>query len=106
MLAWGKNFMPLSDLFIDYFPGYNKFRSVTFILVIAQFCIPLLGMLALKEVFYSEAPRKKLLKGFVTALTITGGILLIFIAIPSIAGSFMNDYENMFPGELMKCPCC
>ena len=46
MLAWGKNFMPLTNLFIDYFPGYNKFRAVTMTLVIAQFCIPLLGFLA------------------------------------------------------------
>jgi len=94
MLAWGKNFMPLSDLFIDYFPGYNKFRSVTFILVIAQFCIPLLGFLALKEVYFSDVPKKKLAKALVYAISITGGIVLIFLAIPSLAGSFISDYEN------------
>ena len=37
MLAWGKNFMPFTNLFIDFFPGYNKFRAVTMTLVIAQF---------------------------------------------------------------------
>ena len=88
MLAWGKNFMPLSDLFIDYFPGYNKFRSVTFILVIAQFCIPLLGILALKEVYFSEVPRKKLLKALVYGFAITGGIILIFLVIPSLGWIF------------------
>ena len=100
MLAWGKNFMPLSDLFIDYFPGYNKFRSVTFILVIVQFCMPLLGVLALKEIFYSEAPGKFLKKGLFLALSITGGIVLLFLVFPSLAGSFLSDYENSYPGVL------
>jgi hypothetical protein len=100
MLAWGKNFMPLTDLFIDYFPGYNKFRSVTFILIIAQFCIPLLGFLALKEVYFSEAPRKKLSKGLITALSITGGVVLLLLLIPGIAGSFLNQYEINYPAWL------
>lgn len=97
MLAWGSNFMLLSDLFIDYFPGYNKFRSVTFTLVIAQFCVPLLGILALKEVFFSDTPRKKLLKGFLIALSVTAGLLLLFLIIPGIAGSFLNSYESNYP---------
>lgn len=49
MLSWGKNFMPLTDFFIDYVPMYAKFRTVASILVIAEFTIPLLAMLALKE---------------------------------------------------------
>jgi len=100
MLAWGKYFMPLTDLFIDYFPGYNKFRSVTFILVIAQFCIPLMGLLALKEVFYSELPRKRLVKDFLVALIVTGGLLLVFLVFPGLAGSFLNDYESNYPDWL------
>jgi hypothetical protein len=63
MLAWGKNFMPLSNLFIEYFPGYNKFRSVTFILVIVEFCIPLLGFLALRDIFNGSVKRKEAIKG-------------------------------------------
>lgn len=98
MLSWGRYFMPLTNLFIDYFPGYNKFRSVTFILIIAQFSIPLLGILALKEFYTSGIPHKKLLKGLFTALAITGGLLLIFLLIPSLAGSFLNDYETDYPG--------
>jgi hypothetical protein len=100
MLAWGKNFMPLTNFFIDYFPGYNKFRSVTFILIIAQFCIPLLGALALKEVYYSDAPRKKLLKSLIVALSITGGVILIFMFLPGLAGSFVNEYEIKIPAWL------
>ncbi len=100
MLAWGKNFMPLTNLFIDYFPGYDKFRAVTMALVIAQFCIPLLGVLALKEIFDSALPRKKLLKNLNIAIGITGGILLLIIFIPGIAGSFLNQYETDYPAWL------
>ena len=100
MLAWGKNFMPLTNLFIDYFPGYNKFRSVTFILIISQFCIPLLGILALRDIYNSENPKKDLLKGFFTALGITGGLVLLVFLIPGIAGSFLNQYEINYPDWL------
>ena len=49
-LAWGKNFMPWTDFFLDYVPMYDKFRTVASILVIAEFTIPLLAMMALKEI--------------------------------------------------------
>jgi len=97
MLAWGKNFMPLTNLFIDFFPGYNKFRAVTMILVIAQFCIPLLGTFALKEIFDPSLSRKELLKGIKLATGITGGIILLIIIIPGIAGSFLNQDESGLP---------
>ena len=53
MLSWGKNFMGLTDFFIDYVPMYAKFRTVASILVIAEFTIPLLAMLALRELLWS-----------------------------------------------------
>ncbi|NSW95093.1 MAG: YfhO family protein [Bacteroidales bacterium] len=97
MLAWGKNFMPLTNLFIDFFPGYNKFRAVTMTLVISQFCIPLLGVLALKEFFEDAGSSKRLLKGLKIATGITGGILLLIIIFPGIAGSFLSQYETGYP---------
>ena len=51
MLSWGKNMMWLTDWFIDYFPMYNRFRTVSSILVVAEFCMPLLAVLALKKIF-------------------------------------------------------
>ncbi len=48
MLAWGKNFMPLTEFFLDYFPAYNKFRAVSMILIIAEFTVPLLAFVALQ----------------------------------------------------------
>lgn len=100
MLAWGKNFMPLTNLFIDYFPGYNKFRAVTMTLVIAQFCIPLLGIIALRDIFESSLSRKDILKGLKIAGGITGGILIFLLIIPGIAGSFLNPMENSYPDWL------
>ena len=62
MLAWGKNFMGLTDLFIDYIPMYAKFRAVESILVIAEFTVPLMAMLALKELVLTEKPQTLKLK--------------------------------------------
>ena len=100
MLAWGKNFMPFSNLFINYFPGYNKFRAVTMTLVIAEFCIPLLGFLALRDIFNGAITRKEIIRGLKIALGITGGFTLLVIIIPGIAGSFLASNEGEIPGWL------
>ncbi len=63
MLAWGKNFMPFTNLFLDYFPGYNKFRAVTMTLVIAEFCIPLLGILAVRDILDGTSFPERCLEG-------------------------------------------
>ncbi|MBK7134077.1 MAG: YfhO family protein [Bacteroidales bacterium] len=97
MLAWGKNFMPLSNLFIDFFPGYNKFRAVTMILTIAEFCMPLLGILALRDIFNGTITRKEIIKGMKIAGGITGGFLILVLLIPGIAGSFLSEYETPLP---------
>jgi len=97
MLAWGKNFMPLSNFFIDYVPGYNKFRAVTMTLVIAQFCIPLLGFLALRDIFNGKNSRKEVIKSFKIAGGLTVGFLLLILIFPGIAGSFLGQFEIDYP---------
>lgn len=97
MLAWGKNFMPLSNLFIDYFPGYNKFRAVTMTLVIAEFCIPLLGILALRDIFNGTSSKKEIIKSLKIAAGVTGGFLVLILIIPGIAGSFLGQNEYALP---------
>jgi hypothetical protein len=100
MLAWGKNFMPFTNLFIDYFPGYNKFRAVTMTLVIAEFCIPLLGILALRDIFNGTVSKKEILKSLKIAVGITGGFVLLVLIIPGLAGSFLSSYESTYPDWL------
>ena len=100
MLAWGKNFMPLSNFFIEYFPGYNKFRAVTMILVIAQFCIPLLGFLALRDIFNGSTTKKDIIRGLKIAGGITGGFILLVLVFPGIAGSFIGQDESGLPAWL------
>ncbi len=63
MLAWGKNFMWLTDLFIDYVPAYDKFRTVSMILVIVQWSVPLLAMLGVREVMGAQSPEARLKVG-------------------------------------------
>ncbi len=94
MLAWGKNFLPLTNLFFDYFPGYNKFRAVTMILVIAEFCIPLLGLLALDKIFKGKVKKAELYKALKIGGGITIGILILYLLIPGIAGSFISTTEG------------
>jgi len=100
MLAWGKNFMPFSNFFIDYFPGYNKFRAVTMTLVIAEFCIPLLGFLALRDIFNGSITKAQIIRGLKIAMVITGGFILLVIIIPGIAGSFLSQNEGELPAWL------
>ncbi|HKL66890.1 MAG TPA: hypothetical protein VJ877_03275, partial [Bacteroidales bacterium] len=85
MLAWGKNFMFLSNLFFDFFPGYNKFRAVTMILVIAEFCMPLLAILALDKIFRKKVEKPELIKALKIGLGVTGGILLLLLLFPGLA---------------------
>jgi hypothetical protein len=51
MLAWGKNFMPLTDFFIDFVPGYNKFRAVSMTMIIAEFTIPAMAFLGMHGLY-------------------------------------------------------
>ncbi len=92
LLSWGKNFMPLTDFFINYFPLYNKFRTVESILVIAEFCMPVLAILALKE--FLDNPDKKKLRALYIATGITGSIALLAWLVPSLFGPFTFSLER------------
>ena len=99
MLSWGRNFMALTNLFIDYFPMYNKFRTVSMTLVATGFGITLLAFLALKEIFEGSITREKLTKAVIISMGITAGISLIFAVFPSLAGSFVSPQDAQFTGD-------
>ena len=84
LLSWGKNFMPFTDFFIDYVPMYNKFRAVSSILVIAEFTIPLLAMLALKKVVEQPQLLVERRKDFLISFGLTGGLALLFAVLPKV----------------------
>lgn len=87
VLSWGKNFMPLTDFFIDYVPLYNKFRAVSSILVIAEFTIPLLAIFALKRLLEEPEILKQEKKPLGISLLLTAGIALLLAVAPSSIGS-------------------
>ncbi len=100
MLSWGKNFMPLTELFLDYFPGYNKFRAVSMILVIAELMIPILAVLALWQIINDRRSFSKSIKvfgysvnPFYLAFGLTGGLSLLFALFPGTFFNFLSNQE-------------
>ncbi len=91
LLSWGKNFMGLTDFFIDYVPMYNKFRTVASILVIAEFAIPLIAALTIKEIVEHPEKLKQNLKYLWISLGMTGFIALLFAVAPRM---FFSSYVS------------
>ena len=101
LLSWGKNFMPFTDFFIDYVPMYAKFRTVASILVVAEFTIPLLAMLALKEVVSGNVDfkGKRFRYSLVASFLLTGGIALLFSLMPK---AFFSDFVSQSELQAMS----
>ena len=93
LLSWGKNFMGFTDFFLDYVPMYAKFRTVASILVIAEFTIPLLAMLALKKIFDEPELLKTKAKYLIISFALTAGFAMLFALMPSVFGSFISSSE-------------
>ena len=94
LLSWGRNFMGFTDFFLDYVPMYSKFRTVASILVIAEFTIPLLAMLALKKIFDEPEILKTKAKFFYISFGLTAGICALFALMPSMFfDSFISSSE-------------
>ena len=89
LLSWGKNFMPFTDFFIDNIPMYAKFRTVASILVIAEFTIPLLAIMALKEIADTPEIIKRKRKALIASYILTAGVCVIFAIMPS---TFFPDF--------------
>ena len=98
-LAWGRNFMGLTELFFSYFPMYNKFRAVESILIVAEITMPLLGFMGLQRIVKGEIEWPKLRTNLLVAGGITAGICL-FAAL--FAGSFdmTSSYDAQWKGQV------
>ena len=99
LLSWGRNFMPFTDFFIDYIPMYAKFRTVASILVVAEFTIPLLAMLALKQLLDEPEKMKSRLKFIGISFLLTGGVALLFSLMPKV---FFSDFVSQSEMQAMS----
>ncbi|MBP1616430.1 MAG: hypothetical protein H6Q14_257 [Bacteroidetes bacterium] len=108
LLSWGKNFMGLTDFFIDHIPMYSKFRTVASILVIAEFTIPLLAILALKEIVTKPEILKEKAKYLYISLGLTGGLSFLFAIAPRmffssyISTELMDALQKNIPAESLS----
>lgn len=100
VFSWGSHVMGLTNFFLDYLPGYNKFRAVSMTLVIAELCIPLLGILALQTIIEKPQIIKEKSKQFFIAFGLTGGLALIFYLIPDTLFNFLKngEYDQLVQG--------
>ena len=101
LLSWGRNFMPFTDFFIDYVPMYAKFRTVASILVVAEFTIPLLAMLALKEVVTGQidVKGKRFRYSLIVSFLLTGGVAFLFWLMPK---AFFSDFVSQSELQAMS----
>jgi len=102
LLSLGKNFSVLTNIMLDYFPGYNKFRDVKNIIVIQQFAMALLGVLAIREVYLRKISNEQFIKALKYSFGITGGLALIFVILPGLAGSFSGNGDMQLQYQLKQ----
>ena len=103
LLAWGHNLMWLTDLFLDYFPLYNKFRVPSMILVVIEFGVPLLALLALNKVVNGEVERTKVMKALKLSTYIAGGLALFAALVLPSAMEFVgaSDAHMGLPKDVL-----
>lgn len=85
VMAWGKNFAAFNEFLFEYLPMYNKFRTPSMSLVIANVTTVLMAILTLKTILNKEVAQKQLQKALYISTGITGGLCLLFVI---FAGSF------------------
>lgn len=100
VLSWGSNFSSFNNFMFDYFPGYNKFRSVTFAIIITLFALPLLGMMGLQRILEAGLTKESK-KKLVIALSASGGLCFL-ILLGAGMFSFLKDTESGMPAWFMQ----
>ncbi len=103
LLAWGKHFMWLSSLFLDYFPLYDKFRTVSTILVIVEWAVPLLAILGLQRLWSKEFDPRAAKRALFWSAGIAGGLCLLVWLLGPAFSSFegVSDPEMGLPDDIL-----
>lgn len=96
LLSWGKNFSILTDLFINYFPMYDKFRAVSSIQVIIELCFPVLAVLGLYKIFSEKISFEEKKKALIYTGGILGGLCLIFLLLGKNLFSFAGGNDDFY----------
>lgn len=106
LLSWGHNLEWFTRLFFNYFPFYSKFRAVSSILVVAQIAMPLLGFLALREIFEGRVGSRALKRSLLIAFGVTGGLSLFFALFGGMIFNFTSSADAymaaQFPAWFME----
>lgn len=115
LLSWGSNFLPLTEFFFKYIPMYNKFRTVSMVLVILQILVPLMGIIVVdkliknskapsqledKKIALGKFPLSRFKTSILSALIITAGFALVVMLFPSLVGSFTSQADANFPEQI------
>ena len=104
-LSWGKNFMGLTDFFIDNVPGYNKFRTVTIIMVLIELCIPIIAVLLLQRLYESREEIKSQKRNF---LIVSGAFFVFLLGVKTVGlgDNFTTKQEveqmNAYPAQVAQ----
>ena len=96
LLSWGRNFDVITNFFIDYIPLYNKFRAVSSIQVIAELCVPILAILALRDLFSKEINNVKKRKALEKAVFTFGGVIVLGFLLAHVFSTFEGIRDNNY----------
>lgn len=97
LLSWGRNLIGVTEWAFEWLPGYNKFRTVSMTLVVVQWAVPLLGALALMQLWCEDVSREKLLRALGWSAGITGGLCLVL----AVAGGSLFDFGRAESSAMM-----
>ena len=103
LLSWGNHFMGLTELFFRHFPMYNKFRTVSMILVIVEWCVPFLAAVVLQRIWCGRIEHARLMKGLKYSVLTVGGISLLFLLFGGALLSFSGgaDSQMQLPDDVL-----
>lgn len=101
-LAWGKNWMGMTEFFFNWFPMYSKFRSVSSILIVAEITLPLLGFMAVRQIMDGTCDRKEINRSIYISAGITAGLCLLFALFGGAIFTFTSSNDASYPDWLMS----
>jgi hypothetical protein len=96
LLSWGDNFSLLTKFFVDFIPFYDKFRAVSSIQVIIEFCLPILAILGLSKLVSDKITNQKKLKALKKSTIVLGGLSVLFLLLKSVLFDFSGSSDSVF----------